>query len=165
MMLIQCLVLMAKEGTFFIGDSEIAFGGDDIIIGDRVYEGTLYYGSSLLVRHQAMKYIQLMIWRIISISLQALMHCKRNNNPNEMHPKSNGSPRWLNLLKPIWNKSYSRQHTGSLKGNCSLPFPRGFSRSNVEHIILPSDPMALLDRLDLLLASHKAGETQELEIR
>lgn len=29
----------------------------------------------------------------------------------------------------------------------------------VERIILPSDPNALLDRLDLLLASHKACNT------
>jgi hypothetical protein len=32
----------------------------------------------------------------------------------------------------------------------------GFSRVP---IILPSDPIALLDRLDLLLASHRAGNT------
>jgi hypothetical protein len=70
---------------------------------------------------------------------------KQNNDPNETYPKSSRSPKWMNLLKPIWSK-YSRssgptrQHTGS-------------------SIILSSNPMALLDRLDLLLASHQAGNT------
>lgn len=76
---------------------------------------------------------------------------KRNNDLNEVHSNSNRSPKWLNLLKPIWNKYYSRQHTGS-----SLWKTTGRA---VELIILLSDPIALLDRLDLLLASHQAGNT------
>jgi hypothetical protein len=75
---------------------------------------------------------------------------RRNNDPNEAHPKSSRSPKWVNLLKPIWSKYSSsgkptRQHTGS-----SVKFAP---------IILPSDPTALLERLDLLLASHRAGNT------
>jgi hypothetical protein len=79
---------------------------------------------------------------------------KRNNDPNEAHPKSSRSPKWVNLLKPIWSK-YSRsseparQHTGS-----SVQSNKG-----LVPVILPSDPIALLDRLDLLLASHRAGNT------
>jgi hypothetical protein len=60
----------------------------------------------------------------------------------------------MNLLKPIWNnysrasehsRGTARQHTGS-----SL---------KLAPIVLPSDPIALSDRLDLLLASHRAGNT------
>jgi hypothetical protein len=66
----------------------------------------------------------------------------------------------MTLLKPIWSK-YShaskpaRQHTGS-SVNKGLAKQVGFSRVP---IILPSDPTALLYRLDLLLASHRAGNT------
>jgi hypothetical protein len=74
---------------------------------------------------------------------------KRNNDPNEAHPKSSRSPKWVNLLKPIWSK-YSRSSEHS----------RGNARQHTgSSIILPSDPIALLDRLDLLLASHRAGNT------
>jgi hypothetical protein len=106
---------------------------------------------------------------------------KRNNDPNEAHPKSSRSPKWMNLLKPIWSK-YSRssehshgnvrQRTGSsvqlIKEHAGQV---GFSHATlassqtdgvIAHkglapIILPSDPIALLDRLDLLLASHRCG--------
>jgi hypothetical protein len=54
----------------------------------------------------------------------------------------------VNLLKPIWSKHSSsdkptRQYTGS--------------SVKLVPIILPSDPVALLDRLDLLLGSCRAG--------
>jgi hypothetical protein len=54
----------------------------------------------------------------------------------------------MNLLQPIWSASKSAcQHTGSSLNKEPTP------------IILPSDPNALLDRLGLLLASHRAGNT------
>jgi hypothetical protein len=85
---------------------------------------------------------------------------ERNNDPNDTYPKSSRSPNRMNLLKPIWSK-YSRsskparQHTGS-SVNKELAEQVGFSRAP---IILPSEPTALLDRLDLLLASHRASNT------
>ena len=63
----------------------------------------------------------------------------RGNNPNNPLPKSSKSGKWKTILGPIWhNREY---HEG-----------KGI-------IIMPSDPNALLERLDLLLASQKAGHT------
>jgi hypothetical protein len=82
-----------------------------------------------------------------------------------MHPKSNRSPKWLNLLKPIWSKHYSREHNRvhhvQTPHNSKLATGRvkNESGSGVEQIILPSDPIALPDRLDLFLASRRAGST------
>ena len=62
----------------------------------------------------------------------------RNNDPNNPFPKGNRSDKWIDLLSPIW-------HKGKFAG-------KGI-------VIMPSDPNALLERLDLLLASQKTGHT------
>ena len=63
----------------------------------------------------------------------------RNNNPNNPYPKSGSSPKWRFLLIDIWYNSEKYEGSGV--------------------IIIPSDPNALLERLDLLFASQEAGHT------
>ena len=62
----------------------------------------------------------------------------RNNDPNNPRSKGSGSTKWMVLLRPIWFK-------GEFAG-------KGI-------VIMLSDPNALLERLDLLLASQEAGHT------
>ena len=62
----------------------------------------------------------------------------RNYDPNNRYPKS--SPKWVTILSPIWEE-YTRVRWG-----------KGI-------VVIPSDPNALLERLDLLLASQEAGHT------
>ena len=64
----------------------------------------------------------------------------RNYNPNNRHPRSIDGPKWVTILSPIW-KEYTRVRWGK------------------SIIVIPSDPNALLERLDLLLASQEAGHT------
>ena len=75
----------------------------------------------------------------------------RNNDEDNPHPKGNHkSYKWLNILKPIWNRK---------KGGIFM-FPKkkeGYQGEGV--VVIPSDPNALLERLDLLLASQEAGHT------
>ena len=63
----------------------------------------------------------------------------QGNNPNSPYPKSSKSDKWLGILSEIW------RHRKEFGG-------KGI-------VIMPSDPNALLERLDLLLASQKAGHT------
>ena len=63
----------------------------------------------------------------------------RNNDPNNPYPKSSSSNKWKYLLRNIW---YDKE---------------GFLGKGV--VVIPSDPNALLERLDLLLASQEAGHT------
>ena len=60
-------------------------------------------------------------------------------NPNSPYPRSSRSDKWKFLLRPIWYEI------------------RGYEGEGV--VIMSSDPNALLERLDLLLASQKAGNT------
>ena len=64
----------------------------------------------------------------------------RNNDPNNKYPKGNRKGyKWNNVIKPIWDRRKDYQGRGV--------------------IVIPSDPSALLERLDLFLASQEAGHT------
>ena len=65
---------------------------------------------------------------------------KQNNNPAEAVPKSSRGWKWKNLLRRIWKDR--SQYEGQGIGTTA---------------VIPSDPDALLDRLDILLASKAAG--------
>ena len=64
----------------------------------------------------------------------------RGDNPKNPYPKASGSYKWLYLLGPIWKR---RKEKYEGKGV----------------VVIPSDPNALLERLDLLLASQEPGHT------
>ena len=59
-------------------------------------------------------------------------------NPKNPYPRASRSHKWHNILGTIW-------------------VTKGYRGSGV--VVIPSDPNALLERLDLLLASQKAGHT------
>ena len=63
----------------------------------------------------------------------------RDNNPDRNYPKSSKGQKWKRILTKIWD--YRKEYEGS------------------GVIVIPSDPNALLERLDLLLASQEAGHT------
>ena len=70
---------------------------------------------------------------------------RRNNDESETKPKANKSWKWRHILKPIWDEK--ELYTG--KGlAAALP-----------SISLPSDPIALVERLGILMASKAAGNT------
>ena len=75
----------------------------------------------------------------------------RDNDEDNPHPKGNHKTyKWLNIIRPIWY----RKKGGVYK------YPKkkeGQEGSGV--VVIPSDPNALLERLDLLLASQEAGHT------
>ena len=64
----------------------------------------------------------------------------QNNNPNNSHPKSSGGDKWNKYFKKVWEE-----------------MREGKKGSGV--VVIPSDPNALLERLDLLLSSQEAGHT------
>ena len=62
----------------------------------------------------------------------------RDNDPKSLYPKSSRSDKWK-LMKYIW------ANRGEYEG-------KGV-------VVIPSDPNAMLERLDLLVASKEAGHT------
>ena len=65
----------------------------------------------------------------------------KNYNPRR-GPRSSKSNKWKNILSTIWFNEKPK---------------KGYEGEGV--VVIPSDPNALLERLDLLLASQEAGHT------
>ena len=78
----------------------------------------------------------------------------RDNNPKNTYPKSSGSDEWNELLSPMWDKyKAEKEHEKRLEAWRK----KGYEGKGV--VVIPSNPNALLKRLDLLLASQEAGHT------
>ena len=75
----------------------------------------------------------------------------QDNDPKNSHPKSSKTEKWLNLLSPIWFKEKECEK------RLEAWRKKGYEGKGV--VVIPSDPNALLKRLDLLLASQEAGHT------
>ena len=75
----------------------------------------------------------------------------RDNDEDNPHPKGNHKTyKWLNIIRPIWYRNK--------RGVYRFPKKKeGQEGKGV--VVIPSDPNALLERLDLLLASQEAGHT------
>ena len=139
-----------EKGHHYIGNKHVIIDNNDIIIsknGER-FEGTPGLWELIMSKipknytnEDYNNYEDLMI-------ITDALH--RGNNENNPHPKGSGSTKWKKLLSPIWYKK---------KGGI-FRFPNkkeGYEGEGV--VVIPSDPNALLERLDLLLASQKAGHT------
>ena len=140
-----------EKGHHYIGNKHVIIKDNDIIIaktGERL-EGTTGLWELIMSKspqnftdmdYDNYKYL---------IIMSNVLH--RGNNPKNTYPKSSGSYKWTFLLGPIWFEKkggvyrYSKKKEGYKDG------------SGV--VVIPSDPNALLERLDLLLASQEAGHT------
>ena len=139
-----------EKDHHYIGNKHVIVDGNDIIIrknGER-FKGTS--GLWELITSKTPKdyserdydnYEDLMI-------MTNALH--RNNDEDNPHPKGSGSNKWKNLLSPIWYRKKGGLYTFHKK-------KEGYEGEGV--VVIPSDPNALLERFDLLLASQKAGHT------
>ena len=90
------------------------------------------YGSYLCQSNQKKG---VLVMRIVSIT--NALHKKYD--PNNPHPRSSDGFKWMKLLRHIWYEKEEYEGSGV--------------------VVIPSDPSALLKRLDLLFASQEVGHT------
>ena len=133
------------KSRYYIGDKRVTFKDDDIIIKET---GEIFVGTSGLwglitskdpdkdlidwTKNDRHKYDRLM-------SITNALH--KGYDPRR-GPRSSGGNKWKNILSSIWFNEEPK---------------KGYEGSGV--VVIPSDPNALLERLDLLLASQEAGHT------
>ena len=132
-----------KGDRHYIGDKHVIIKDNDIIIKEN---GTRFVGTTGLWGLITSKTPDKDILRWdkmdkddydrLMIKTNAL---DRDYNPKNPYPRASDSKRWKNILGPIWHGL------------------GGYEGKGV--VIMPSDPNALLERLDLLLASQEAGHT------
>ena len=171
--------LYAQEGKFKIGNKEVNIEDNDINVDDIIFEGTPGFWELITsknpenyTKEDLEKYRQLLL-------LTNTIY--RGNNPDNNNPKSSKSPKWKNIIKPIWEqikkqKEEEEEEYEEYEEPATIPFTptkgTGLKRSRElrrakpasnaakrRPKILPSDPNALIDRFDLLFSSQKAGHT------
>ena len=152
--------LYAREGKFKIGNKEVNIEDNDIKIDDIIFEGTPGFWELVTSKNpnpdnytgeDLEKYQQLVI--LTNTAYQG-------NNPKNNKAKSSKSPKWRNIIKPIWEQikkqkeeeDYEEEYEEDEEFTLSPTKGTGLK-------ILPSDPNSLIDRFDLLFSSKKAGHT------
>ena len=133
--------LYDKGGNFYIGDKPVVIIDDNIFVNGEEYQGTPGLWELIISKkpdgeiYTDQDYEN---YAKIMIESNAL---KKGNDPTSNRPKASKGNRWKFLLKTIWdNRDY-------------------YEGSGVAPVVIPSDPNALLERLDLLMASKAAGNT------
>ena len=131
-----------EKGHHYIGNKHVIVKNNDIIITKtgEILEGTKGLWELIMSKdpknftdmdYDNYKYL---------ITMSNVLH--RGDNPKNPYPKASGSYKWKFLLGPIWfGLKPKKEQEGS------------------GVVVIPSDPNALLERLDLLLASQEAGHT------
>ena len=129
-----------EKGHHYIGDKHVIIYDNDIIIKDsnKMLEGTTGLWELIMSKNPKnftdMDYDN---YKYLMITSNAL---HRDDNPKNPYPKASKGLKWTFLLGPIWKMK-----------------KEGYEGEGV--VVIPSDPNALLERLDLLLASQEAGHT------
>jgi len=127
-----------KDGKFYIGDSPIEIYGDNITVQGTEYIGTPGFWELLVMKepdrniytdNDRAEYAE------IPKQTSAMKH---GNNPASNKPKSSKGYKYKVIIKPIWEDFYGK---------------------GLKTVVIPSSPDALIDRLQLLLASKAAGNT------
>ena len=151
--------LYAQKGKFKIGSKFVNIEDNNIKVDNIIFEGTAGFwelvtsknpNSDNYTDEDLDKYRQLLL-------LTNAIY--QGNNPDTNKPKSNKSPKWKNIVKPIWEqikKQKKEEYKEFEEEEDDDPQP---STSGTGLKILPSDPNALIDRFDLLFSSKKAGHT------
>ena len=127
------------DGHHHIGDTHVIIHKNNIIIDNEKFIGTPGLWDLIMLKDPTGgNYTNKEFEDYIKILIKThVLH--QGNNPNNPYPKSSKGNKWNKYLGHIW------EHRKAYEGE-------GI-------VIMPSDPNALLERLDLLLASQKAGHT------
>ena len=135
----QTFGIRDEDGKFYIGGKQVDIKDNNIIVGDKEYEGTPGLWD-LIVSQKPNEEI---IMRKDLENYENLMHktnsLYKNNDPTQKRPKGNYRGDAWEKVKKFW--ANREKYTGS-----------GI-------VVIPSDPNALLERLDLLLAGQEAWDT------
>ena len=151
-----------EEDKYKIGSQDIIIFNNDIFMENRnkMFKGTDGLWDLIMSKNPKKfddkdyeKYKELMI---ISDALHI------GDNPNNPYPKGNHrGPKWERIIAPIWfgkkeglREPPKKKRIELLSGSRKK---KGYEGEGV--VVIPSDPNALLERLDLLLASQEAGHT------
>ena len=133
-----------ENGLLYIGNKQVIIVNNNIIVDDRKFKGTRGLWELLMSKDPNTLYVDDNDYNEYSKLMVKTNALHKDYNPKNPYPRSNRGNKW-NLIKEIWvNREDIRKR-------------EGYNGSGV--VVISSDPNALLERLDLLLASQEAGHT------
>ena len=130
-----------KDGKFSIWNKEAKIKENNIIVGNKEYAGTPRLWELIVARSPDDKIFTNGDYGNYAEIMHSTNALRRNNDESETKPKANKSWKWIHILKPIWDEK------DLYTGNGLTP--------STPSIILPCDPIALVERLDILMASKQ----------
>ena len=128
------------DGHHYIGDTHVIIHKNDIIVDDEKFNGTPNLWNLIMLKDPPLRedYTEEDMKNYVKILIKThVLH--QGNNPNNPYPKSSRGVKCNRFFSNIWENRKMFEGKGI--------------------IIMPCDPNALLERLDLLLASQEAGHT------
>ena len=135
--------LRDKEGNFYIWNKETQIKENNIIVGNKEYAGIPGPLELIVARSPDEKIFTNGDYDNYAEIMHSTNALRRNNDKSETKPRANKSWKWKHILKPIWDEK------DMYTGNSLTP--------SIPTIILPYDHIALVKRLDILMASKAAG--------
>ena len=133
-----------KEGLYYIGNKQATIVNNNIVVGDEKFKGTRGLWELLMSKKPDTYYFDdndYDEYAKLMVNTNAL---HSGYDPKNSYPRSSRGDKW-NLIRNIWA---NREN---------IKKKEGYEGEGV--VVIPSDPNALLERLDLLLASQEAGHT------
>ena len=127
-----------EEGLYYIGNKQATIVNNNIIVDSEKFRGTPGLWELIMSKNPDPEYFTKDDYKNYAKLMVKTNALYRDNNPKSSRPKSSKSDKW-NLIRLIWAKRGEYEGEGV--------------------VVIPSDPNALLERLDLLLASQEAGHT------
>ena len=141
-----------KGGHHYIGNKHVIIKDDNIIVDGEYYEGTPSLWELLMLKEPPLNYSLDSYDDYERLMIQTnVLH--RENDPYNLHPKGSRGHKWTRILSPIWKRHREKE----VKKRQAEWRKAGYKGEGT--VIMSSDPNVLLERLDLLLASQKAGHT------
>jgi len=139
-MLTKHLDCRTNTARFFIDDSPVKIEGDD---KDKAYQGSLGLWELLIMKEPDKSIYNREDFRNYAEILRHTNAMKHNHDPKSNKPKSSKSQKYKEIIRPVGDMVYSGV--------------RPLIGQGVRTAVIPSNPDALIDRLDLLMASNVAG--------
>ena len=137
--------LRDKDGKFYSGNKEAKIKDNNIIVGDKEYAGTPGLWELIVARSPDDKIFTNGDYDSYAEIMHSTNASRKNNDESETKPKANKSWKWKHILKPICDEK------DLYTGNGLTP--------SIPTIILPCDPIALVERLDILMSCKAAVNT------
>ena len=133
--------IYSNNGAFYVGDKPITIEGDDVTVGTTTYKGTPGLWELLTMAKPDGSIFDSNDLEAYAEILDRTNAMSHPDNPNK--PKSSRSEKYNQIIKPLWNR---------MVHPAAAAHGRGV-------IVLPHDPNALVEMLELRLASVNAGNT------